>query len=202
MMFSDTYRTIKNPTQAEHKDRGSKFLAFAYRISNDQQCKEVIKQLKKEHPQAAHHCYAYIIGTRGEVQKFNDDREPANTAGRPILRVILSNNLTEVLIVVVRYFGGKLLGVPGLIEAYGTAAKLAIAKDNIIEVEITEKFLLTVAHEFENDVFKLIKQLQLKVIQHQHEDEVLVLIEVRKGKVSELKQAIKDIPHINMTFHK
>ena len=200
-MFSDTYKTIRNPAQAEYKDRNSRFLAFAFNISNDQQCKEVIKQLKKEHPHAAHHCYAYIIGIRGEVQKFNDDREPANTAGRPILRAIMSNNLTEVLIVVVRYFGGKLLGVPGLIEAYGTAAKMAIAKDNIIEIEITEKYLLTVAHEFENDVFKLIKHLQLKVLQHQHADEVSVLIEVRKGRVLELKQAVNDLPHINMTFH-
>lgn len=118
MLFSDTYLTIEKKAEALYKDKGSKFLTFAFHVENDQQIKDALTQLKKEHPSANHHCYAYRLGADKLNFRANDDGEPSNTAGKPILGQIQSNDLTNILIVVVRYFGGTLLGVGGLISAY------------------------------------------------------------------------------------
>ena len=124
MLFTDTYKTIVDKSQGEFKDKGSKFIALAFEVNTEEEVKNILAEIKKEHYNAAHHCYAYILTPSKQIQKSNDDREPNNTAGKPILRAILSHNLTNTLVVVVRYFGGKLLGVPGLIQAYGEAATL------------------------------------------------------------------------------
>lgn len=200
MLFQDSFKTINAPSKAEYKDRGSKFLAFVFRVKTEQQCKEILNQLKKEHPQAAHHCFAYILGTGGDIQKFSDDREPSNTAGRPILRSIISSGLTQVMVIVVRYFGGKLLGVQGLIEAYGTSAMMAIKDAEIIEVELTERYLMSAPYTFENEIFKLIKQFQLKVIQHHHGEHVSVLIEVRKGSSDAMKKVVSNYHQIQIVY--
>src|SRR5690242_1989774 len=127
------YRTLAANTTGEFKDRGSKFLAYAYPIQTTKDVKEHIQALKKEHPKAVHYCYAYRIGTDGKEFRANDDGEPSGSAGRPILGQIDSSGLTNVLVVVVRYFGGTLLGVPGLINAYKTATMEALAKVPITE---------------------------------------------------------------------
>ena len=137
MLFSDTYLTIESNSQGEFKDKGSQFIGFAYAIKTEEEGKEIVKQLKKEHPQANHHCWAMVLGANKEFQKSTDDREPANTAGKPILRAILQKNLTYVLIVVVRYFGGKLLGVPGLINAYHNAGIEALTNAKILEKQVS-----------------------------------------------------------------
>jgi uncharacterized YigZ family protein len=200
MLFSDTYKTLGSKSEGEFKDRGSKFIAYAYPIKKEDEVKAYLTQVKKEHYNAAHHCHAFVLGYGQELQKFNDDREPANTAGRPILRTILSKDLTNTLIIVVRYFGGKLLGVTGLINAYETAAMDALNKGNIAERVIYEQYELTVDYESEHDAFRIIKQFGLKVLQHHHSEQIRLLFEVRKSLSNQLLQAINEKPHFNIKF--
>jgi len=125
MLFDDSYRTIEKPAEGVFRDRGSKFIAFAYPINSESELKNILSQLKSEHPKANHHCWAIRLGLDRSVFRINDDGEPSGTAGRPILNTLLSHNLTNVAVIVVRYFGGTLLGVPGLINAYKTATEEA-----------------------------------------------------------------------------
>lgn len=200
MLLTDTYKSVGKPASGEYKDKGSKFIGYVFQVTDEEQCKTIVQQLKKEHPNAAHHCYAYVIGYNQHIQKFNDDHEPANTAGRPILRSILSRSLTQTLIVVVRYFGGKLLGVPGLINAYEQAANSALDATNIVELIIHEEFEITVSYEFENDVFRIVKQFQLKVLSHVHADDIKIRVEVRKSKADAFLDAIRLNHHLQVKF--
>jgi uncharacterized YigZ family protein len=192
MLFSDTYHILQSPSEGTFKDRGSKFLAYAYMIRGEDEVKPILHQLKKEHFAAAHHCYAYVLGPNSEIQKVNDDREPANTAGRPILRSILSCGLTFTLVVVVRYFGGKLLGVPGLIQAYGEAAKDALANGIIIEKTICEHYELRFGYEQENEAFRIVKHFGLKILQHHHAEQISLIFEVRKSQAQQVIKAITE----------
>src|ERR1700750_587996 len=131
MLFEDTYLTIEKSAEGIFRDRGSKFLAFAYAITHDGDIKGILAQLKNLHPKANHHCWAMRLTADRSVFRVNDDGEPSGTAGRPILNILLSKNLTNILVVVVRYFGGTLLGVPGLINAYKTATEEALNAGNI-----------------------------------------------------------------------
>jgi len=193
LLFSNSYKTISSEVQAEFKDRGSRFIAFAYPVASEIEAKEKINQLKKEHPSANHHCWALVLGNDREFQKSSDDREPNNTAGKPILRAIVGKELSFVLVVVVRYFGGKLLGVPGLIHAYGTAAQEAISEANIIEKEITEKYLVPCGYEQRPDLYRILKN---SVINLQATDiDVLeqgLIFEVSKQKAEPLIKKLKE----------
>ena len=131
-----TYKTIASTTQAEFKDKGSRFIAFAYPIQTLEEVKQYVSILKEEHHKARHWCYAYRLGVDGTQFRANDDGEPAGSAGRPILGQIDSAGLTDVLVIVVRYFGGTLLGVPGLIHAYKTAAAEALTVAEVIEKNV------------------------------------------------------------------
>src|SRR6478736_3309084 len=133
MLFSDSYLTISQTADELYKDKGSKFLAFAFPVKSESEIKKKLTSLKKEHPSASHHCYAWRLGADKAAFRANDDGEPSNTAGKPILMQIQAKDLTNVLIVVVRYFGGTLLGVGGLINAYKQAALNVLNKTTIIE---------------------------------------------------------------------
>ena len=122
-LFEDTYQTIEFPAEGIFRDKGSKFIAYAYPFKDEANLKDIIADLKSQHPKARHHCYAYRLSPDRSVFRVNDDGEPSGTAGRPILNVLLSMDVTNILVVVVRYFGGTLLGVPGLINAYKTATQ-------------------------------------------------------------------------------
>ncbi len=132
MSEKDFYHTIDQNSLAEFKDRSSRFLAYAYPIQSTDDFKNYLQQLKKEHPKAVHHCFAYRLGLDGNNFRISDDGEPSGTAGKPILGQIESKGLTNVLVIVVRYFGGTLLGVPGLINAYKTATAMALQLTPII----------------------------------------------------------------------
>src|SRR5690606_37233297 len=138
----DTYLTLKQCSQGIYKEKGSKFLTFAYPVQEEQEIKEILEGLKKQYHDARHHCYAYILGKDGQDFRANDDAEPGHSAGTPILGQIRSNNLTNVLVVVVSYFGGIKLGVGGLITAYKTAAAQAIAANEIVTAIVTERLSL------------------------------------------------------------
>lgn len=200
MLFSDTYHMLAAPAQGEFKDKGSKFYAFAYPVHSEEEVKQYLNQLKKEHVSANHHCYAYVLGFDQAIQKANDDREPSNTAGKPILRGILSKQLTNTLVVVVRYFGGKLLGVPGLIEAYGGAATNALNNGKIIEKVITERHEMRFAFEHENEAFRIVKQFGLKMVQHHHAEQISLIFEVRRSQAGQVMKAIKDKRVFETTF--
>jgi uncharacterized YigZ family protein len=157
-MESDTYKTIKSPSQGVYKEKGSRFLAFAYPISDPEEIKPIIEKIRKEHYMAKHHCFAYMIGHDRATWRVNDDGEPSSTAGRPILGQINSFGLTNILIVVTRYFGGTLLGVSGLINAYKTAARSAIKNGEITECTLQEFYEITFPYLSMNDVMKILKE--------------------------------------------
>lgn len=152
------YKTIEAPTTGEFRDRGSKFFAFAYPVSTVDEIKGKVKELKKEHPKAVHHCVAYRLGTDGNIYKAADDGEPSGSAGKPMLGQIDSAELTNVLVVVVRYFGGSLLGVPGLINAYKTATAEALQAATIIEKWIEKKVELDFDYPLMGEVLYILKQ--------------------------------------------
>lgn len=157
----DTFRSISGPSTGLFKDNGSRFIAHAFPVSSEEEIKERISSLKKEYHDARHHCYAYRLGYRRDVFRANDDGEPSSSAGRPILGQIDSLELSDVLVVVVRYFGGIKLGIPGLIRAYRTSAADALAKAEIIEKTATERFRLTFGYMDMNAVMKTLKDLGL-----------------------------------------
>jgi uncharacterized YigZ family protein len=157
-MESDSYTTIKSPSQGIYKEKGSRFIAFAYPVSDQEGIKTIIDKIRKEHHEAKHHCYAYMIGQERMVWRVNDDGEPSGTAGKPILGQINSFGLTNILIVVSRYFGGTLLGVSGLINAYRSAACSAIKNAEIIECTLQEFFEITFPYGSMNDVMKILKE--------------------------------------------
>ena len=158
MMESDSYTTIKSPSQGIYKEKGSRFIAFAFPFSDQEEIKPIIDKIRKEHHEARHHCYAYMIGQERLVWRVNDDGEPSGTAGKPILGQINSYGLTNILIVISRYFGGTLLGVSGLINAYRIAASVAIQNAEIIECSLQEFYEITYPYESMNDVMKILKE--------------------------------------------
>ena len=159
------FRTIDQPVTGEFRDRGSKFFSFAYPVNSPEEVKEKIQQLRKEHPKAVHHCFAFRIGTDGTQYRANDDGEPSGSAGKPILGQIDSSELTNILVVVVRYFGGSLLGVPGLINAYKTATQEAFRKATFTERWI--EYLVELEFDYPNmgEVMYLLRQSEATVYQ-------------------------------------
>ena len=139
--MGDSFLTIEKHGQATFKDRNSRFIGHVFPASNEAEIKEIQSQLKKEYFDARHHCYAYILGFKKEISRSNDDGEPSGSAGKPIFNQLLSHDVTNILAVVIRYFGGTKLGVPGLINAYKTATKMALSETNIIE-----KYMSNVLH--------------------------------------------------------
>jgi uncharacterized YigZ family protein len=163
----DHYYTIERPSVAEFKDRGSKFLAYAFAIQTTDDFKKRLKELKEEHPKAAHHCFAYRIGTDGNNFRSSDDGEPSGSAGKPILGQIDSKELTNTAVVVVRYFGGTLLGVPGLINAYKTSASLALQLTPITQRPVLIEYELQFDYTLVNEVMLVIKRFSCVAIKNE-----------------------------------
>lgn len=161
-MFEDTYHTIAAPSQGLYKEKGSKFLAFAFPVSSVEEVKAHLDALRKEYFDARHHCYAYILGANKDAYRVNDDGEPSGTGGRPIHGQLLSADLTNTLIVVVRYFGGILLGASGLVNAYKAAARDAINNATIEERTIDVVYRLYFEYALMNDVMRILKEQGLQ----------------------------------------
>jgi uncharacterized YigZ family protein len=159
-----TYHTIEKPCMAEYKDRGSRFLAFAYPVQTADEFKKHLKILKEAHPKAVHHCFAYRIGTEGINFRSSDDGEPSGSAGKPILGQIDSKGLTNIAVIVVRYFGGTLLGVPGLINAYKTVTSLALQLTPIIEKPVLVLYALEFDYTLMNEVMVFIKRHNCEIL--------------------------------------
>jgi uncharacterized YigZ family protein len=157
-MDSDVYKTIKSKSEGVYKEKGSRFVSIAIPVSNQEEIKPIIDEVRKEHHLARHHCFAYMLGQDRKVWRVNDDGEPSGTAGRPILGQINSYGLTNLVIVVSRYFGGTLLGVSGLINAYRTAASSALENAEQIEKTLQEYYEITYPYVSMNDVMRILKE--------------------------------------------
>ena len=197
-MFDDTYRTLAGPSEGLYKEKGSKFLAFAYPVSTLDHVKAHLDQLRKDHFDARHHCYAYILGPRKDAFRANDDGEPSGTGGRPIHGQLLSADLTDTLIVVVRYFGGVLLGASGLANAYKTAARDAIDHATIIEKTIDARYRLRFKYEAMNDVMRLLKDFNLKPMRQQFDLECSLEVPVRQSLSVRLYDALRDLRTVDI----
>ncbi|HMU46196.1 MAG TPA: YigZ family protein [Chitinophagaceae bacterium] len=163
-MTPDYYRTIEKYSTAEYKDRGSRFIAYAFPITDTNDFKLKLAEIKKEHPKATHHCFAYRLGLEGTNYRVSDDGEPSGSAGRPILGQIDSKQVTNVLIIVVRYFGGTLLGVPGLINAYKSAASMALQVTPVVQKPVLLNYRLQFDYTQMNDVMRIVKQFDCVVL--------------------------------------
>jgi len=164
MSIPDSYLSISQPAEGLYKDKGSKFIGYVFPVKDLDNIKEQINSLKELHPKARHVCYAYRLGFSPEEARSNDDGEPSGSAGKPILNTILSANLHYTLVAVVRYFGGTLLGVPGLIHAYKEASLAALAESNIIEIEPMIELELRFNYPQMNEVMKVIKKYPIQII--------------------------------------
>lgn len=194
----DTYLTLKRESEGLYKEKGSKFLAFAYPVQNEEEIKEIIARLKKQYHDARHHCYAYILGQDGQDFRANDDGEPGHSAGDPILGQIRSNNLTNVLIVVVRYFGGTKLGVGGLVTAYKTAAAEAILANEIIMEIVTEKVRFHFDYLDMNEVMRLVKELEIKIDKQHFDNRCTMTLLVRKALLDQTIDQLGKIPTVTI----
>ncbi len=194
----DHYFTIETTTVAEFKDRGSKFLAYSFPIKNAAELKIHLQSLKKEHPKAVHHCFAYRLGTDKMIFRSSDDGEPSGTAGKPILGQIDSKNLTDILIIVVRYFGGTLLGVPGLINAYKTAASLVLQCTPIVQKAIEIHYELHFNYTEMNEVMQIIKQYNCTVLKNEMQLFCILQIGIPKQYKNEVIENLNQVQNMVM----
>lgn len=186
-MDKDVYKTIdKASTEALFKDRGSKFYGYAFPVTNEEEIKENIEFLKKQHYNARHWCYAWQLGMKYEKYRANDDGEPTNSAGTPIYGQLQAFEVTNVLVVVVRYFGGTKLGVGGLIQAYKTAAKLALENSEIIQKTINEEFILQFNYSEMNKVMRIVKEEQISIINQKLDLNCRYIISIRKKEAAKV----------------
>ena len=199
-MDPHVYSTIEKSAIAEFKDRGSKFLAYSYPVESVDACKKIIAGLKKEHPKAVHFCVAYRIGVEGNIFRASDDGEPAGSAGRPILGQIDSKQLTNLMVVVVRYFGGTLLGVPGLINAYKTATTLALQLAPIVQKPIELQYELNFDYHQMNEVMMIVKQYNCSVTEQEAQLFVQLKIGIPKARLEEALNKFNDLREVKLTL--
>lgn len=195
----DTYKTILKPSEEVlYKEKGSKFFGYAYPIFTEEEAKEYIESLKKQHYNARHWCYAWQLGKRYEQYRANDDGEPSNSAGMPIYGQLQSFDVTNILVVVVRYFGGTKLGVGGLVQAYKTAALMALESSKIVEKTINETFILKFEYPEMNTVMRIIKDENLSVVNQKMELNCEFEISVRKKDASRIFDLFENIYKVNI----
>ena len=200
-MFSDKYKEIKSASKGVYKEKGSKFIAYSFPVHTEENVKEKLDEVKKIEHSARHHCYAYILNPDKSAQRANDDGEPSSTAGKPILGQILSKDLTNILIVV-RYFGGVKLGVPGLIRSYKTAATEAISEAIIITKTIKEKYNVSFKYPQINDVMRLVKEYNLEVVNTNFQIECNLIFAVAKSKSEKVVENFKKNHELTIKYLK
>lgn len=191
MLFDDTYRTIRNRATGQYKEKGSKFIAIALPVKDESEVKRELESIRKEYYDARHHCYAYVIGFNREAYRINDDGEPSGTAGRPIHGQILSYDLTNVLIVVVRYFGGIKLGVSGLINAYKTSAGDALSQAEIEEMTVDEVYEVSFDYTIMNEIMKIVKEENLELLSTKFDLDCSLIYKIRKKEADRVNSRIR-----------
>jgi uncharacterized YigZ family protein len=200
MLFEDTYLTIAKPCEGVYKEKGSKFIAFAYPVSSEENIKKNLADIRKQHFNARHHCYAFRLGSDKQSFRANDDGEPKYTAGKPILSQIQAKDLTNILIVVVRYFGGTLLGTGGLINAYKKAAADALRTSIIIEKTVNDFYELTFNYLQMNEVMKIIKDENLEITHQNFELNCSLTFCVRKNNSNKVYELFNKINNLEVKY--
>ena len=193
----DTYLTISSVSEALYKDKGSKFYAFAYPVQTVEQIKEILAEKRKEYYDARHVCYAYMLGYERNIFRANDDGEPSGTAGRPILGQINSSNLTDILIIVVRYFGGTLLGTSGLIQAYKTSAAEAIAAATIEERIVEKTFVSKFGYQDLNAVMRIMKDFDLAIVNQIQEMDCTLYFRIRLSDIDRIRDRFDKLDFVS-----
>lgn len=192
-MFEDTYKTIAGPSEGIYREKGSKFIALAFPVQSEAEIKEKLAEIQKQYFDARHHCYSYILGPNKDAYRLNDNGEPSGTAGRPIHGQLLSKDLTNTLVIVVRYFGGIKLGVSGLINAYKTAAKDALDHATIIEKTVDETYKVSFDYSVMNSVMQLLKDPYVTILGQGYEDRYLITFKIRRREADRIVTALKKI---------
>lgn len=199
MLFEDKYKTVKTSSRGLYKERGSKFISIVFPVSTEEQAKAELETIRKDYHDAHHHCYAYRLGWDYSVHRINDDGEPSGSAGKPIYGQIRSYELTNILIVVVRYFGGVKLGIRGLIDAYKGAAQDAINNNTVVTRTVKEKLHLHFGYPQMGKVMHIIKENNLKQLETKLEVECDIIIAVRMLKSEEITEQFRKIEGITVT---
>ncbi len=195
----DRYKTISGTAKGLYKEKGSKFIAVAVHVDTEEEAKTNIEALKREHHSARHHCYAWRINPENEISKSSDDGEPSGTAGKPILNQIYSHSLFNVLVVVIRYFGGTKLGVSGLIRAYKTAADEALTEAEIVEKKLTHTLQIQFTYALMNDVMRIVKEENLTVLSRDFGMDCKLKLAVDKSRRKIVTQRFKNIYKVKVT---
>ncbi len=192
-MTPDYYSTVETTSSAEYKDRGSKFIAYTFPVTSVNDFKDRLADIKKEHPKATHHCFAYRLGLDGLQYRVSDDGEPSGTAGRPILGQIDSKQLTDVLVIVVRYYGGTMLGVPGLINAYKTATSLALQVTPFVQKPVLVNYRLEFDYTQMNEVMRIVKYFDCTIVKQETVLFCVMEIGIPKNRLDEVLFKLKDL---------
>ena len=192
-MINDEYKTIKETSEGYYTEKRSKFLAFAHPVSTVDEVKDIVAQYRKKYYDARHVCYAYMLGAERTEFRANDDGEPSSTAGKPILGQINSNELTDILIVVVRYYGGVNLGTSGLIIAYREAAAYAIAHATIETRQVEERIVFKFPYEMMNDVMRVVKDMQPRIISQTYDNTCEITLSIRQSEASQLRSRLEKL---------
>ena len=196
--LKDSYLAIAEPAEAIYKERSSKFLAYAYPVESEEEIKELLDALRKEYYDATHHCYAYRLGPQGEVFRANDDGEPSGTAGKPILGQLLSADLTNCLVVVVRYFGGTKLGVSGLIQAYKESTADVIAVSKIIEKTVDRVIKIDFSYISMNGVMRVIKEMSPRIDEQVFDNLCTMTLRIRESEADMLIAKLEKVEGVTV----
>jgi len=202
MLFEDTYKMITGPAEGTYKEKGSKFIALAMPVFSEDAVKEKLEEIRKQYHDARHHCFAYVLGPDKSAYRMNDDGEPSGTAGRPIHGQIMAKDLTNILVVVVRYFGGVKLGVSGLITAYKSATADALDSANIRELTVNDVYLLSYEYPLMNEVMRVIKDEDLEVVEQDFRLSCKLSFKVRKNYSNKVYDRFRSIHGITIDYLK
>ncbi|WP_018676480.1 YigZ family protein [Riemerella columbina] len=186
-MENYSYNTIKQPVvETILKEKGSKFLGYAYPVKNEEEIKQALESIKTDHPKATHHCYAYRLGLEGEDYRANDDGEPSGSAGLPIYNQILSSDLTNILVVVVRYYGGTKLGVGGLVKTYKESAKLTLEKAKVVTKELESTLELTFPFNLQNVAFTILNRFDTQIINFDANENCQIIAQIKTSQKEQI----------------
>src|SRR5690606_8229240 len=199
-LFEDQYKTVDKISEGTFRDKGSKFIAYSYPFTDENKLKDILSEIKSIHPKARHHCYAYRLGMDRSVFRINDDNEPAGSAGRPILNTLLANDLTNILVIVVRYFGGTLLGIPGLINAYKMATQESINNTTIVEKYQKDLYRIEFDYLQMNNVMRIIKNEDLNIQSQNFDNNCKMEIAIRASLVNRITANLSALSDIKIKY--
>lgn len=192
------YKTIEKPVEnVLLKEKGSKFIGFAYPANNEEELKNVLEKIKAEHPKATHHCYAFRIGLNGENYRANDDGEPSGSAGLPIYNQLLANEITNVIVIVVRYYGGTKLGVSGLVKTYKESAKLTLDEAHIVVKELEIEIQIQFNFSQQNIIFTLLSKFDAKIINFSSQEKASIIAKIKLKHQDEIAESLKNMQFVD-----